>query len=67
MTLDNLIEQLQNVRAVNGNISIQLLDLYAGKQRKGKRSTFVNDIHISYAEEEPNEPMASAPHPIGFV
>lgn len=70
MTLDNLISKLQDVRAANGNVNIQLLELYGTKQRKGKKnSIFTNDIHLSYAEDE-DEPIEQAPqsksNPIGF-
>lgn len=68
MTLDNLISKLQDVRAANGNVNIQLLELYGAKQRKGKKnSIFTNEIHLSYAEdEEPVEVPMQEPRTIGF-
>lgn len=68
MTLDNLISQLQDIRKANGNIEVQLLDMYAAKQRKSKTSFFANEIHLSYAKEEKEKPPAAEmTNPIGFV
>ena len=70
MTLDNLISQLQDVRAVNGNIQVQLLEFYGAVQQKNKNSIFTNEIHLAYAEEEEEEETPPTEevktYPIGF-
>lgn len=67
MTLDKLIAQLQDVRQINGNIEVQLLEFYGAKQQKNKNSIFTNEIHLSYAIEEEEEQSISIPsNPIGF-
>ena len=70
MTLDNLISQLKDVQAANGNIEVQLLELYCAGHKVNKNSIFTNEVHLSYALEEEEEPTEETPPdnriPIGF-